>query len=431
MDTWRKWAASTAASMVLLLVVSFASHVLAQDGERIELTFWHHWSGDRVELVQKMLDDFMAAHPNIYVEQIYAPISGAVDQLVTFVLGGAAPEIAMYRTTDATGLIAKGVFLPLDELIERDGIDLSMFIPGDVESFRVNGKTYALPGMSGAAWTNLMFVNRALLNQAGLDPDSPPKTWSEFLQVVKILTKTDGEGNVIHAGSEIPNVLYVAGWTGAQLWSDDWRTAMMNNPRVFDAFDFTMELISTQFGTRAAANAFQRPSRAFLRGVEAFNFRNNAQFDNLVRERLVEDWGATLAPTIEAGVEPLSFNVSTWAYGITSSTPPEKREAAWLLLKWLTLEEEAGGWFARIQGRPSPVIHFNHHPDYMVNPYWYVVIEAAMREIVNPPIDVTPIHDLFNQGLNGKTTPVETVENVQRELQLQLDAYWHMIQGEL
>ena len=44
-----------------------------------------------------------------------------------------------------------------------------------------------------------MFYNRDLLNKAGIA--EPPKTWGEFQQAAKRLTKLDAQGNVIQAGA--------------------------------------------------------------------------------------------------------------------------------------------------------------------------------------------------------------------------------------
>lgn len=432
MTKMSQWRIGTTASVLLLFVLGFSIATVAQGEDKVvEITFYHHWSGDRIDLVQTMIDAFMEEHPNIQVTQLFAPTG--VDRLVNYLLGGVAPEIAMYRTIDAPSLIAMGGFIPLDDYLERDGVNLDDFIPSDIYAFQVAGSTYALPAMSGAAWTNLMFVNRRILSEAGMNPDAPPKTWSELLAAVKRLTIRDGEGGLIQAGSQIPYTLYASAWNGSEMWSADWRGASINNQRTLEALEFVEELLTTQYGTWQEYKGFEPNSlHAFHREMQAFNFHNNSAFNTLLRGEHVQDWSAALAPANDRGdAQPVGLVVSTWAYGITSTTPPEKREAAWQLLRWLTMNEETAGWFARVQGRPSPVIAFNHHPDYFYdNPHWTAVIEAANLSLAAPPINVSPIHRGFEDVLKGQSHPSEALENIQRILQESLDEYWRTVNGD-
>lgn len=139
-------------------------------------------------------------------------------------------------------------------------------------------------------------------------------------------------------------------------------------------------------------------------------------------------WGAAVAPVNEAqpNARPVGLVTSTWAYAIPSNIPQEKREAAWLLLKYLTTEEEAAGWFARIQGRPSPVVEFNKHPDYIYeNPEWANVIRAVENDIAAPPVDLHNLLEAIEMRiLNEEITPAQGFADMQLVLQDALDTYW-------
>ena len=56
------------------------------------------------------------------------------------------------------------------------------------------GRMHAMPG---DYMTMVLFYNTEMFKAAGLNPDKPPKTWDEFLQYAKKLTRdTDGDGKV-------------------------------------------------------------------------------------------------------------------------------------------------------------------------------------------------------------------------------------------
>jgi len=66
----------------------------------------------------------------------------------------------------------------------------------------VSGKTY---GLKEHATTTSLYYNRTLFREAGLDPNSPPKTWKEWLEVAEVLTKDiNGDGIPEQYGFGIP-----------------------------------------------------------------------------------------------------------------------------------------------------------------------------------------------------------------------------------
>src|SRR5690606_11116902 len=187
---------------VALLVVLLSVSPLAGAQEKVKITLWHHWS--LTDLVDEILQNFMAKYPWIEVESNFSSTAGAADRLGTMLVAGSAPEVIMLRSTYAFQFISLGGFLALDELAARDNVDLDMFNPGDLRSFQFLGSTYAFPSMSGSAWTNLMFYNRDMMDNAGLDSEQPPKTWNDWRTATLRMTQKDDSGGLIYLGSQIP-----------------------------------------------------------------------------------------------------------------------------------------------------------------------------------------------------------------------------------
>lgn len=393
---------------------------------KVEVTLWHHWDGGRETLVQQILDAFMAENPDIVAKQMFAPTAGAADKLTTFLVTGTSPEIVMVRSSYAPQMIRMGGLQSLDRLLARDGLSADLFIPGDLANFRDNGATYALPVISGAAWTNLMFYNKRLMAEAGLMAEAP-KTWAEWREMSVRMTKRDSSGRILTGGTEMPVPAFMAPWNGVQMWSSDWKKATVNNARMLETMNFLKDLLQAQYGSYEQYTAFNGTGfqNAFFLDKQGFSFRNSSAFAHL--QTLDLDWGVGLAPRnqLHADTAPIGLVTSTWAYAIPAGLSGPKLEAAWKLLKWLTLHEQGGGLFARAQGRPSPVIKFNHHPDYRrTNPYWNTVIESIQYTVAAPPVNIEVTTSPLVQFLTGKSHPQQALADAELALQLQLDALW-------
>lgn len=411
-------------------VVASGLATAAEADDRVTVTLWHRWDAGRDEWIQKMLDDFMEVHPDINAVQVLTSGSDMADRLTLMLSTGTAPEIVMINSGWAAPLMAMGGLMLLDDKLERAGIDLSLFHEADLASFQLDQKTYALPHMSGTAWTNLLFTNRRLLQEAGLDPDSPPSTWSDLREAAVRLTRVDGEGRLIQSGVDIPSVVDASHWNGAQLWSDDWRKADIVNERVLETLDFLQDLLEVQYGNWANYAAFLGTGYdiAFYQERQGLSFRNNSAFGHLMNLGFVEDWGAGLAPAsgLHSDAQPVGLTTSTWAYGVPANLPEEKLDATLKLLRWVTAYEDGAGWFSRYQGRPSPVIPFNQHPDYRDNPYWHVVMEAANLTKTTPPINFAPANSQLMAVVRGEVNPQQGMAAAELQLQLRLDEYWEI-----
>ena len=66
----------------------------------------------------------------------------------------------------------KGMVLPLDEYMRRDGIGKDMFFPAEIETAVWKGTTYILPHATGSAGNNLLYFNKEMFRNSGLTTPS-------------------------------------------------------------------------------------------------------------------------------------------------------------------------------------------------------------------------------------------------------------------
>jgi multiple sugar transport system substrate-binding protein len=138
---------------------------------------------------QGMKEEFEAEHPNIKVEFQTVPGEELFDKLLAQIAAGNPPDAA-YVSDWMTGAFAQeGGLAPLDDYVAKsDLIDTSDYVPAFLESSQVDGVQYGLPLTSE---TTGLFYRTDRFEEAGLDPNNPPKTWDEFQQYAEKLTNKD------------------------------------------------------------------------------------------------------------------------------------------------------------------------------------------------------------------------------------------------
>lgn len=131
-----------------------------------------------------------------------------------------------------------GNIIPIDNLVDQLGIDLSDYRDSLVQDYQYEGQQWALPyGRS----TPLFYYNKEHFAEAGL-PDRAPETWAEFEEWAPQLTQ--GETAYMYpdlagyAGWTLQNVL----WGQGAAWSDEWEITC-NSPEAVEALQWVQDSV--------------------------------------------------------------------------------------------------------------------------------------------------------------------------------------------
>jgi ABC-type glycerol-3-phosphate transport system substrate-binding protein len=121
--------------------------------------------------------------------------------------------------------------------------------------------------------------------------------------------------------------------------------------------------------------------------------------------------------------------LEAWSYAIAKGS--KSPEAAWALMRFLTVDKDGGGWFMNQQTRPSPVKEFNQNPELRQrNPYWDVLVRSLDRSA--PPGTFLPVHGELVTVINENVTRLEqgqysvrdTAAAMRQDGQRILDGFW-------
>ncbi|MCC6165700.1 MAG: twin-arginine translocation signal domain-containing protein [Caldilineaceae bacterium] len=124
--------------------------------------------------------------------------STSQEAILTAVAAGTPPDGA--SNTQYLDYMARGVLQPIDDWIATSEIiKQENYLEGSWNDGFYQGVMYGVPANEGFIRYGLNY-NARMVEEAGLDPDTPPETWSECMEWHKALTKFDDAGNMLQVG---------------------------------------------------------------------------------------------------------------------------------------------------------------------------------------------------------------------------------------
>jgi multiple sugar transport system substrate-binding protein len=136
-------------------------------------------------LAQKLVSEFNASHKNLQVKLTLTSINDDVTSLATSIRAGDPPDVVGLNDIDMPTFTRNGSFMNLTSEINKLPYK-SALSPGHVGLATYNGQEYGLP-----YWADLsvLWYNKTLFKQAGLNPDDPPTTYAQILSDAQAINK--------------------------------------------------------------------------------------------------------------------------------------------------------------------------------------------------------------------------------------------------
>lgn len=218
---------------IILTVVLLATFGFAKE----KIVFWNFMMDE--DTASLILDKFEEKNPDIEVEFVQLSWANGFDKIVTAFAAGTAPDVLELGNTWVANFANEGVLT-----------DLSIYknVRDDIVGWnqvQFNGKYWGFPWLLG---TRAMYYNIDLFIQAGLDPENPPKTWSEVLEAAK---KIDALGSDVYGMGMAIGEPYSPWqeWFLPAVWGNNGdimtknlKTATLNSPEAIEAAQFYKDL---------------------------------------------------------------------------------------------------------------------------------------------------------------------------------------------
>lgn len=193
MDSKKKYIAVLGSICLLLMI--FGTTAFAA---RKVINVWHTETNPLSrKAIANIVARFEAQHPDIKVEAEALAWGDLEGKIMASLAAGSPPELSHGQPITCAALHAKGLLLPLDEVVESIGEDN---IWDQIKKVGKFGDHYY--GLVHAAGTSLLIYRKDLARKKGL---KPPKTWDDLLHIAEELTMdTNGDGKIDIYGLTIP-----------------------------------------------------------------------------------------------------------------------------------------------------------------------------------------------------------------------------------
>lgn len=165
----------------------------AKEGEKTVITFWNGFTGSDKETLEALVKEYNETNDkNIEVDMTIMPWDSLYQKLSTVLSVGEGPDM-LAMATERIGTYAEpGAFAEVNDVYEEGIVDESVIPETLKENLKYDGKYYGVP-MNFA--TLLLYYNKTMFKDAGLDPEAPPATWEELEQYAQqIVDKTGNYG---------------------------------------------------------------------------------------------------------------------------------------------------------------------------------------------------------------------------------------------
>ena len=332
--------------LVAIAAAAFASVTLAQ--APVEISFYYPVAvgGPITKLIDNFAADFEKDNPGIKVKPIY---SGSYQESITKALTAAksndAPTMSVLLSTDMFTLIDEDVIVPFDPLIKtaEDREWLKGFYPAFMENSQTGGKTWGIPFQRS---TIVLYYNKEMFKDAGLDPNRPPATWKEMAEYAQKLTKRDASGKVTQWGVQIPSSGFpywlFQGLTtenGVQLMNAAGTETYYDKHEVVEALQYWMDLTNkykvhpegiVEWGTTPKDFFERKVAMIWTTTGNLTNVKNNAKFD----------FGVAMLPANKRRGSPTGGG----NFYLFKQAKPEQQAAAFKFIKWITSPARAAQW---------------------------------------------------------------------------------------
>lgn len=343
--------------MAAILLLAIATSTATAAG-RTRLVIWGTASGDESKGEQAMLSAFEQCHPNVRLVSLNMG-AGAMNpqKLMTSIVGGVPPDLIIQDRFTIGDWASRGAFRPLSDFLAEDAkrsdplaVHQSNYVQATWQEAVYQGQVYGIPYITD---DRVLYYNKADFRLAGLDPDRPPRTWTELIDDARRLT--------IHTPSGYSRIGFIPGygqgWLYLWSWQNDGDAMSADGRRCTLANPQTVEALKTvtgwydALGGVDAINGYASGFGAneddpFITGQLAMKVEGNGFLQDIARLHPELDFGVCPVPVPDDryrhnGRFKNDSTWVTWSGGSAFAIPigSHHPRLAWQLIEWMNSPE--------------------------------------------------------------------------------------------
>ncbi len=313
-----------------------------------EITFYYPIAvgGPITKIIDGYAEQFTREHPSIRVKPVYTgTYQESIVKALTATKSGEPPTTAILLSTDMFTLIDEDAIVPWDELAKGadDAAWMKSFFPAFMKNSQTGGKTWGIPFQRS---TIVLYWNKEIFKEAGLDPNKPPATWTEQVEFAKKLVKRDAAGNVTRWGAQVPSSGFpywlFQGFTTQNdvlLMNEAGTQTHFDDPKVVEALQYWVDLSQKHQVMAPGVIEWGTTPKDFFEKKTAMMWTTTGNLTN-VRTNAKFEFGVAMLPAGRHRGSPTGGG----NFYVFKKAPAAQQQAAVTFAKWMTTPERAAQW---------------------------------------------------------------------------------------
>lgn len=249
-----------------------------------ELVFWNFWDP---KFILPVIEAFEKENPGCKIRNEQITWGNGLDKIVVAMANGRAPDICEIGSTWMGKFMGEGALIDVTDKFSDLKPEFIMWEPATWK-----GRLYGMPWLAG---TRVLFYNRQMFAEVGLNPDQPPLTWAEFLSAAQKLHNpaqgrygfgmNAGEGHILYK-KFMPFV-----WGNGGRILDENGSFIFDSPATREALQFYLELKKYSYSEKQ-----DLLDEAFKRGTLGMAISGSWNFARYPKDAPNLDFGVAVLP---------------------------------------------------------------------------------------------------------------------------------------
>jgi sn-glycerol 3-phosphate transport system substrate-binding protein len=399
----------------------------------VSIDLWHAETAGNLDTLERLVSRYNSSQDEVKVQPFYQGQELMV-KLIASLPSSQVPAIVLGPEIDAQMLLDSGAVAPIQDFVDREDYDLTDLDQKAVKTLTIQDKLWAMPFCSGVP---LLFYNKVVFREVGLDPERPPRDLEELREYSQKILKRDDAGNVVRSGLALDILDWVErifGEHGDLLVDNDngrdgrATKVLLDNDTGRWLFQWWHDMVDEELAFNVGRNpTYADALLAIASGRAAMAFSLSSALRSVmdVLGQGVEgiEIGIAAMPGVPGGTgSPLRFGGFLWIF---EQRPEPEQEAAWKFIKWLMEPAQQAEWFAgtgylpvshSAVDQPAAKEVIAQYPLFQVPLDLYVSSEvttpAALGAVLGP---FHQVREALDQGveamLSGSADPTQALEN--------------------
>lgn len=399
---------------------SQADSSVQQSSEPVTITFSNFsGSGDNQVHLDAMIAAFEEQNPGIKVECETIGFGEYFTQMQTRIAAGTAPDCYELNYENFVPYASKGVLMGMEEMYAETGFDPSAINEQALAAFQVDGAQYGLPASFSDV---LLFYNKELFDQAGIDYPTNDWTWADEQVAAEAIRALGDDIYGIFHPIHFWEFYKVVQQNGGSILNEDKSAFTLNTPQNVETLQFMVDRVQK-------SNVM--PSEEQLAGMGDWDLFKAGRLGMIVTgiwafpdfiSNMEYDWDVAMEPGNTAKATHFFSN------GLVINADSKNAIAAMKWVQFMSASKEAAT--IRVEaGWELPAVTDQDVLDLYMSqevPANREVVFETLDYLVTPPIieqfsemaDIVGLH--LSAAASGEKTPEQALADAQAELEARI-----------